>query len=127
MAAIKGLSLQQPHTDIRGLLNIDTQKLIAGVTVALSLIIALDDETSLTYYSDTGGPDSATKVKIPKCSMFIFSADLIHSGMGCKTQNLNLRLHAILALPEYHRGGKTQGWLVWLAEENRWSYVAGCE
>ncbi len=119
MAAIKGLLLQQKHTDIRGLLHVDPDKLVAGVTVALSLIIAFDDETSITVYP-RGSSKKGQKILIPVGSMFIFSADLIHSGMACN-QILNLRLHSLLALPEFYRGGETQGWI-----END-EYVLGCE
>jgi hypothetical protein len=59
-------------------------------------------------------------------SLFMFAADVVHSGMDCPEQIINLRFHLISATPEFNRGGNTQGWLESKKERIKWTYKVGC-
>jgi hypothetical protein len=49
MAALYGLVMQDPHTDLQGILD-HSKSLVAGVTAAVSSILALDTHTHVYVY-----------------------------------------------------------------------------
>jgi hypothetical protein len=118
------LGFQRAHTDLLGIL-LWKDVLIAGVNVACSAILAVEDNTFVYVYDSKDALKEREKVHIPKGCLFLFSGDLIHAGMNSPTGD-NIRIHIILKTREFLAGGNEQGWLKTPKKNGKWEYLKGC-
>ncbi len=122
--SIQNTTKQEPHTDICGILNFQ-HKLVGGVNLSYSCIVALDHNTYVFLYPDDGGPPE--KYVIPMGHAFIFACDLIHGGQDLPDHISNVRLHYLMKTIEFSNGGDVQGWLTYDLQQRKYVYKAnGC-
>lgn len=99
---------QEAHTDVCGIFQWRS-KLVGGVTLAYSCIIALDENTYVYQYPEDGS--EPRKIRIPMGEVFMFACDWVHGGQDLPDHPWNIRLHYLLKSVEFANGGDVQGWL----------------
>jgi hypothetical protein len=121
MLSVKNEAIQEPHTDVCGILNY-ASILVGGVNLSYSYIISLSDECHVWQYFSDGTPPQ--QIFIPLGHIFIFANDLVHGGMSLPDKPWHIRLHGISTTPEFRNGGENQGWVKEV--RSQWEYFDGC-